>query len=86
MTKKEREEYNKKYKSWIPKGAKTKDIPDKYGKEVLSIPATEFNFKGSDRDNPLVCSHFGCSRVLSFTETLFGNKCIHHSNINHKIK
>ena len=25
------------------------------------------------------CAHFGCARVLSAREILFGDKCIHHS-------
>lgn len=37
----------------------------------LKIPDTE----------PHICKHFGCGKVLSLFELLFGNKCPEHSKL-----
>lgn len=44
----------------------------------LSVLCTNINFSGSDRDEPAICSKFGCKVKISKTEQLFGNTCIHH--------
>ncbi len=46
----------------------------------LDIPPSQFEFNGSDIDEPKICSAFMCRRKLSFEESLYGDKCIHHQN------
>ena len=43
---------------------------------VLTIEPTGVNFRGTDDDEPVYCSHFGCGRKLTLQEQLFGDKCI----------
>lgn len=68
-------EYNKTYKArakWM-RGS----LVDIYDHTFLNIPPTEINFKGSDRDEPIVCDEFGCPNHLTPEQQLYGTKCIH---------
>ena len=55
-----------------------KYLVDRHKYTPLVVYPTQINFKGSDIDNPVVCSHFGCKVKLSKTDQLFGTTCIHH--------
>lgn len=66
--------YNRNYKFGITKRSPT---DNRYKDVVLSIPPTQINFKGTDIDEPLVCSEFDCGRHLTHEEILYGTKCIH---------
>lgn len=49
-----------------------------YKEPEIYKPAThlEYQFFGTEIDNPIVCAKFGCSKRLSLQEVLFGNTCI----------
>lgn len=34
----------------------------------------------SQHGDPVICSHFGCSKYLSATEQLYTNRCFEHSD------
>lgn len=81
--------YNKQYKEMKAKRSAGKPpkpyntIEDKYlidrhKHTSLVVYPTGVNFKGSDLDNPIVCSHFGCATHLSNEEKRFGTTRIHH--------
>lgn len=53
---------------------------DKHRTTQLSIEPTQMNFKGSDREEPVVCSYFGCNTHLTETEILCGTRCLNHQN------
>jgi len=40
----------------------------------------EYQFFGTEIENPIVCKWFGCVRHLTHSEKLFGNYCVHHQN------
>lgn len=44
----------------------------------LVIEPTVNNFCGTEKNNPVVCSHFSCNTHLTPTNLLFGTTCIHH--------
>ena len=50
----------------------------KDNRNILVVQPSAFQFSGTDPDEPIVCSHFGCKVKLSKTEMLFGTTCIHH--------
>jgi len=52
-------------------------MPDRFNHSDLCTLPTSINFKGSDPDEPLVCSHFGCRTHLTPEQQLYGTKCIH---------
>ena len=41
---------------------------------IFTIPPSLINFRGTDEQ--IYCSHFGCGKILTLQEQLFGNKCI----------
>ena len=51
---------------------------NKYDKSTLVIIPSAFQFKGTDIDEPIVCSQFGCAVHLTPEQQLYGTKCIHH--------
>lgn len=55
-----------------------KYLTDRHKLTPLVIPPTMMNFKGTDMEEPSVCSVFGCNKYLSLEERRFGNICIHH--------
>lgn len=55
-----------------------KYLADRHKLTPLAIPPTMMNFKGSDVDEPTVCSVFGCKNHLTEEQKLYGTKCIHH--------
>ena len=52
-----------------------RDVPIRF---LSSVQPTMMNFKGSDVDEPTVCSVFGCKNHLTEEQKLYGTKCIHH--------
>lgn len=52
----------------------------KYDRTNLVVVPSQFQFKGTDIDEPVVCSHFGCANHLTPEQQLYGTKCIHHQN------
>jgi len=59
----------------MPKGRR---YPDPYPVKQYHIPQVDMShlyFRGSD---PVVCSHFGCNKQLSLTESMCGSKCAAH--------
>ena len=55
-----------------------KYLIDRHKHTPLVVYPTGLNFSGTDIENPVVCSQFGCKVKLSRTERLFGTTCIHH--------
>jgi len=53
-------------------------LVSKYDRTCLVVEPSSFQFKGTDPDEPIICSYFGCKVKLSKTEKLFGSTCIHH--------
>ena len=71
--------YNKKYNE---RRRPTENREMLYGGDYLNIQPTELNFKGTDRDEPVVCSKFGCSKHLLNEEKRFGKYCVEHQGNN----
>ena len=71
-----RKEYHREYSRLYNKFSKKKREP--------AIPLPEY-IKPPEVDeerleiNEVTCSHFGCARILTRNEKLFGNKCVKHS-------
>ena len=55
-----------------------KYLVDRHKYTPMVVYPTRINFSGTDIENPVVCSQFGCKVKLSRTERLFGTTCIHH--------
>jgi len=56
-------------------------LSDKYNRNVFIVQPSSFQFCGTDPDEPIVCSYFGCKLKLSNTERLSGTTCIHHQEV-----
>ena len=52
-------------------------MEEKYNREHLVVEPSSFQFKGTDRDEPIICSTFGCKNKLTPEHQLYGNKCQH---------
>ena len=52
-------------------------MEEKYNREHLFVHPLDYQFRGSDKDEPVICRRFGCGRELSTREMLFGEFCIH---------
>lgn len=48
--------------------------------KVYVVQASQFQFKGTDEEEPIVCAWNGCNKHLSLTEKLCGNMCLQHQN------
>lgn len=55
--------------------SKTEGYVERYREDVLKVPPSIFNFKGTDTDEPVHCSFFGCGRKLSLIESMAGDRC-----------
>lgn len=64
--------YNALYKRFKKKQSSFVPMPS----VVTIIPPTQFNFNGNIEDT--CCSFFGCGKILTLTEKLFGERCINH--------
>lgn len=82
MTKQERKEYMADYNRHyyeVRKGRPT--VCEMMEGITMTIPPTKINFNGSDLDEPVVCSTFGCSTHLTPEQQLYGTKCINCQSI-----
>lgn len=62
---------------------KVNDIePAKYSKVEFDYSPAEYNPDGTMEERvivkPVICSHFGCNRILNRTEAMGSNKCSKH--------
>ena len=55
-----------------------KYLIEKHKYTPLVVYPTGVNFNGTELDNPIVCSEFGCNTHLTPEQQLYGTKCIHH--------
>lgn len=55
------------------------------GQQEVITETSEFEVLNSIKFNPEICSNFGCNKILTHTEKLFGSKCISCQNENIKI-
>lgn len=52
---------------------------EKKGISALSIQPSQFNFKGTDTEEPIICKTFGCKKHLNLSEQLMGSICFNCS-------
>ena len=78
MTKQERKEYMSDYNRHYYEAKRGRPTVCEMMEGItMSVPPTKINFNGTDIDEPIVCSNFGCNNHLSNEEKLFGSKCVH---------
>ena len=53
-------------------------LKEKYNHADLKVYPTSINFQGTDPDEPRICIFFGCIKILSPQENLFGDTCVTH--------
>lgn len=48
-------------------------------KSLELLREVQFNILMSEDHEPHICRHFGCGRILTMEEKLYGDQCIKHS-------
>lgn len=80
MTREEYLAYMKVYNSKNPRRKGTMSstpifLGEQYDYRDLIVQPTGINFKGTDKDEPIVCNEFGCATHLTPEQQLFNPKC-----------
>lgn len=68
-------EYNRNHKRVKGSMSSVPFIGEQYDYRDLLVQPTGVNFRGSDKENPIVCSEFGCATHLTPEQQLYNSKC-----------